>query len=354
MNVRSVFPLDLTRAVARISLSHLHEHGPSGASLRLSRGIGGATLDVDAMNEACSHLIGEHDFKSFCMAASAVGKPTHRDVMELSVCPEVIAGTEVVTIRVVATRFCIPWCARWLEHLWRSAGSKSPAWVGDAGGVRQAGGMQNAPAAGLVFWSLNSPEDMQPFWVNRATRESTIFPMHIVLLAGSAFVRFCMVLSGDDFFLRSRALLIVRAAFLKHWHISFLECGTKAVVLWCIVPSTRKPDSWKVFRKLILEYRLEVFLLHATPRARVQLISIEERTRHATCPAPYARGRNLVRNYKITCNRQAFAFVICSRFLPRLVWACGASLFGGEIRRRHVFAHVLRFRVHHWLGVAAA
>ena len=30
------------------------------------------------------------------------------------------------------------------------------------------------------------------------------------------------------------------------------------------------------------------------------------------------------------------------------------SLFGGEIRRRHVFAHVLRFRVHHWLGVAAA
>ena len=27
--------------------------------------LGGATLDVDAMNEACSHLIGEHDFKVF-------------------------------------------------------------------------------------------------------------------------------------------------------------------------------------------------------------------------------------------------------------------------------------------------
>ena len=37
-------------------------------------------LDVEAMREASRALIGEHDFKSFCMAASAVGKPTCRNV----------------------------------------------------------------------------------------------------------------------------------------------------------------------------------------------------------------------------------------------------------------------------------
>ncbi|MBR3689967.1 MAG: hypothetical protein IKL97_02550, partial [Eggerthellaceae bacterium] len=36
-------------------------------------------LDVEAMERAAAYLIGEHDFKSFCMAASAVGKPTCRD-----------------------------------------------------------------------------------------------------------------------------------------------------------------------------------------------------------------------------------------------------------------------------------
>ena len=99
--------------------------------------LGGATLDVDAMNEACSHLIGEHDFKSFCMAASAVGKPTHRDVMELSVYPEVIAGTEVVTIRVVGNAFLHSMVRTMVGTLVEvGRGSKSPAWVGDvlAGG----------------------------------------------------------------------------------------------------------------------------------------------------------------------------------------------------------------------------
>ncbi len=126
--------------------------------------LGGATLDVDAMNEACSHLIGEHDFKSFCMAASAVGKPTHRDVMELSVYPEVIAGTEVVTIRVVGNAFLHSMVRTMVGTLVEvGRGSKSPAWVGDvlAACDRRAAG-QNAPAAGLVFWNVEYPEDMQP------------------------------------------------------------------------------------------------------------------------------------------------------------------------------------------------
>ena len=110
------------------------------------------------MNEACSRLIGEHDFKSFCMAASAVGKPTHRDVMELSVYPEVIAGTEVVTIRVVGNAFLHSMVRTMVGTLVEvGRGSKSPAWVGDV-----LAACQNAPAAGLVFWKVEYPEDMQP------------------------------------------------------------------------------------------------------------------------------------------------------------------------------------------------
>ena len=81
----------------------------------------GKPLDVEAMKQASTHLLGEHDFKSFCMAASAVGKPTHRNVMELSVYPEVIAGTEVVTIRVVGNAFLHSMVRTMVERSWRSA-----------------------------------------------------------------------------------------------------------------------------------------------------------------------------------------------------------------------------------------
>ena len=41
-------------------------------------------LDITAMEAGAQYLLGEHDFKSFCMAASAEGKPTHRNVREIS------------------------------------------------------------------------------------------------------------------------------------------------------------------------------------------------------------------------------------------------------------------------------
>ena len=98
------------------------------------------------------------------MAASAVGKPTHRNVMELSVYPEVIAGTEVVTIRVVGNAFLHSMVRTMVGTLVEvGRGSKSPSWVGDvlAACDRRAAG-QNAPAAGLVFWKVEYPEDMHP------------------------------------------------------------------------------------------------------------------------------------------------------------------------------------------------
>lgn len=118
--------------------------------------LGGTELDLAAMNEGAAHLIGEHDFKSFCMAASAVGKPTHRNVMELEVYPEAIMGSPVVTVRVVGNAFLHSMVRTIVGTLVEvGRGKREPAWVADvlAACDRKAAG-QNAPASGLVFWHV--------------------------------------------------------------------------------------------------------------------------------------------------------------------------------------------------------
>ena len=54
---------------------------------------------------ARQYLLGEHDFKSFCMAASAVGKPTNRNVREISFHPETVLGENILAIKVVGNAF---------------------------------------------------------------------------------------------------------------------------------------------------------------------------------------------------------------------------------------------------------
>ncbi len=126
--------------------------------------LGGGALDIDVMNEAATHLLGEHDFKSFCTAASAVGKPTHRNVMELSVYPETIAGAEVTTICVVGNAFLHSMVRTMVGTLVEvGRGRRGADWVADvlAACDRRAAG-QNAPAAGLVFWHVEYPDEMAP------------------------------------------------------------------------------------------------------------------------------------------------------------------------------------------------
>lgn len=118
--------------------------------------LGGVKLDVDAMNEAAQYLIGEHDFKSFCMAVSAVGKPTHRNVMELEVYPETIMGTDVVTVRVVGNAFLHSMVRTIVGTLVEvGRGKRKPSWVAEVLEAcdRKAAG-QNAPACGLTFWHV--------------------------------------------------------------------------------------------------------------------------------------------------------------------------------------------------------
>lgn len=114
-------------------------------------------LDADAMHEASRALIGEHDFKSFCMAASAAGKPTCRNVEEISFERMSVMGEELLQITIVGNAF--------LHSMVRAIvgtlaivgrGKRASGWVQqvlDARERRAAG--ENAPARGLVLWRVN-------------------------------------------------------------------------------------------------------------------------------------------------------------------------------------------------------
>ena len=115
-----------------------------------------APLDIEAMRRGAEYLVGEHDFKSFCMAASAVGKPTKRNVLELSLARETVMGEDVLTIKVVGNAFLHSMVRTIVGTLVAvGRGQRTPEWVGEvlAARDRKAAG-ENAPAAGLVFWRV--------------------------------------------------------------------------------------------------------------------------------------------------------------------------------------------------------
>lgn len=62
-------------------------------------------LDIDAMREASKYLIGEHDFKSFCVAVSAKDKPTSRNVISFYILEHEIHGEHLVEIQIKANAF---------------------------------------------------------------------------------------------------------------------------------------------------------------------------------------------------------------------------------------------------------
>ena len=114
-------------------------------------------LDVEAMREASRALIGEHDFKSFCMAASAVRKPTCRNVHEISFAQEEVMGERAVVITVKGNAFLHSMVRTIVGTLVMvGRGQRKPEWVADVLQAcdRCAAG-ENAPAAGLVFWNVS-------------------------------------------------------------------------------------------------------------------------------------------------------------------------------------------------------
>lgn len=119
------------------------------------------TLDLGAMRAASSVLVGEHDFRSFCVTASAEGQRTVRRVDLVEVAPEVALGEHSVVVRVVGNAFLHSMVRVIVGSLVEVGLGRRPAsWLGDALAAcdRTAAG-PTAPAHGLVLWHVEYPEE---------------------------------------------------------------------------------------------------------------------------------------------------------------------------------------------------
>jgi tRNA pseudouridine38-40 synthase len=119
-------------------------------------------LDVGAMRVAAAHLVGEHDFRSFCVAESAGGKRTVRRVEVLDIGEEEHLGERCLVVRVVGNAFLHSMVRTIVGSLVEvGRGRRDPAWVAEALGAldRNAAG-PTAPAQGLTLWHVEYPEDV--------------------------------------------------------------------------------------------------------------------------------------------------------------------------------------------------
>lgn len=114
-------------------------------------------LDLEAMRAAAAYLIGEHDFKSFCMAASAEGKSTMRNVFSIDVSREDAWGESLVVITVKGNAFLHSMVRTIVGTLVAvGLGRRRPEWIAEVLEARnRAAAGENAPAQGLVFWNVS-------------------------------------------------------------------------------------------------------------------------------------------------------------------------------------------------------
>ncbi|MGI6217173.1 MAG: tRNA pseudouridine(38-40) synthase TruA [Coriobacteriales bacterium] len=114
------------------------------------------SLDIEKMREASEALLGEHDFKSFCVTASAVGKNTVREILELEIYEEEVMGEPGIVFRVVGNAFLHSMVRTIVGTLVEvGAGRREPSWVADVLEARdRSAAGPKAPANGLVFWHV--------------------------------------------------------------------------------------------------------------------------------------------------------------------------------------------------------
>ena len=118
-------------------------------------------LDVPAMEEAAQVLVGEHDFKSFCKAVSAEGKPTCRRVDEVSFERQVQLGEESLAFTITGNAFLHSMVRTIVGSLVEvGAHRREPAWLGQAlEACDRAAAGPTAPAKGLCFMDVSYDED---------------------------------------------------------------------------------------------------------------------------------------------------------------------------------------------------
>lgn len=120
-----------------------------------------AALDLRAMRDAAAHLIGEHDFRSFCVAASAEGIQTVRRVECIEIVPEHVLGEHALVIRVVGNAFLHSMVRVLVGTLVEvGRGKRTPAWVAEVLAAKDRGAAgPTVPPEGLTLWHVTYPEE---------------------------------------------------------------------------------------------------------------------------------------------------------------------------------------------------
>ena len=128
-------------------------------------------LDVAAMNEAATALLGEHDFRSFCKASSAEllladGRSTSRYLSVAKVNEVTEAGEDLLAFDVAGNAFLHNMVRAIVGTLVEVGRGRRPVgWVADvlAACDRSAAG-PTAPAAGLTLDCVDYPADSLTTW----------------------------------------------------------------------------------------------------------------------------------------------------------------------------------------------
>lgn len=113
-------------------------------------------LDIEAMREGARFLVGEHDFASFCKAASAEGKNTVRCLQRLAIEHDEQLGEEHIVVTVEGNAFLHTMVRTIVGTLADvGTGRREAAWVRDVLQARERSAAgQSAPAHGLTFYSV--------------------------------------------------------------------------------------------------------------------------------------------------------------------------------------------------------
>jgi len=114
------------------------------------------------MRTAAAHLLGERDFRSFCVTESAEGKRTVRRIDTIELAAEEHLGEECLVLRVVGNAFLHSMVRVVVGTLVEvGAVRRAAAWVATAREAcdRTAAG-PTAPAHGLTLWSVTYPAEV--------------------------------------------------------------------------------------------------------------------------------------------------------------------------------------------------
>jgi tRNA pseudouridine38-40 synthase len=117
-------------------------------------------LDIEAMRAAAAVLVGEHDFASFCVASSAAGARTVRDIEVLEIAEADLGGEPVLEVAVEGRSFLHSMVRIVVGTLVGAGrGTWSPERVADALAARdRAAAGPTAPARGLVLERVWYPD----------------------------------------------------------------------------------------------------------------------------------------------------------------------------------------------------